>query len=205
MKILSLYEHFFNLYKNQKYLASEELSSLSKVFWGYSREEIEDLLVPIGDKYELPIAITFDYQNSKRGSNRDYLKSTSIEHMLTNLKNLISLYENGSVIPVINISIHTNPELSNKFCGMQVDFPVYFKNGEYNEDLGEKMHNGYNSICDDIIKMIPQISKRIDDYKLEYFKSLDIDNTYWVDSKGIESGRSFFTIVCEKIKPVKGT
>lgn len=184
MKNLKTFEKFFNFYLYSKVTKTKEL-------WGYSREDIEDLFLEVNDRYGLPISISFTTTDLKYGGTTISVDDKDIN----TIKRGIKL---GTTAPSIQVNIFTNPEWCNKFCGEEVDFPVHFVNGEYHEDLAKKMYDGFNKISDDIENMIPQLQKRLPEYKIKFYRSLDIDNTYQIYTNGIAYGRSFFNIYMVK-------
>lgn len=181
MKILKTFESFFNYYLYSKVTDTKEV-------WNYTREDIEDLFVEFNDKYNLPISISFITKNKWGGS------TVSVSN--DDLENI----KKENITPVIEINIFTNTEWCNKFCGEEIDFPIHFVNGEYHEDLAKKMYDGFGKIADELEFMLPQIEKRIPEYKIKYSRRLDIDNTWNVHPSGVEYGRVFFHIFLEKIK-----
>lgn len=179
MKNLKTFESFFNYFLYS-------VVDNTKEIWGYTREDIEDLFIEFNDTYNLPISISFAI---KRGNIIDYsISDKSIEEL-----------KDKNITPIILIGIFTNTEWCNKFCGEDVDFTVNFINGEYHEDLGKKMYDGFSKISDEIEKMIPKIKKRLPNYKFETCRYLDIDNTYDVHPSGVEYGMLFFDIILEKL------
>lgn len=187
MKNLKTFETFFNFYRYSTIKDTKEL-------WGYNREDIEDLFVEFNDKYDLPISITFTKGNKK-------LKATVYSVGDTDIK---ELKRDVNFVPKIEITVFTNPKWCNKFCGEDIDFPVHFINGEYHEDLGKKMHDGFSKIADDIESMLPQIKKRMPDYNFKTVRTLDISNRWGVHPSGVEYGEAFFSIFLEKSNSGEG-
>ena len=96
MKNLKLFEDFFKFYT---YSTVTE----TKLLWGLTREEVEDLFVEIND-YGVSISIDFVYQQNN---------SVNYQVEDKNVRSLIKRYLKGELTPIIEVNFYNN----NRFKG----------------------------------------------------------------------------------------